>query len=630
MNANLLKLLLCLSILCIPFALVPPSAEGKLVSIDKWQFKWISASNGSHMEERNDSNDWIAVDARHPVPHNPDNNTAAWLKIELPDGQATDWKQTGLFIDKLYGHHIEIFAGDRLIYDCSRDYAYDVFKIAVPLDSVDLGKTVYIKIVSLGDRIGIHKPIEIGQFEGQLARYYKNDLIDLIFGSSLLLVAAVMLMCSIFLKSQYSSWVSLAIVILTTGIMIITFSPFPYYYFDVNGKLFLALFDLSLFVFLPALAFFVEKALDCGKSSILARFRLFLTVNSAICTVLLICNEITGGRYMNIYYFCTVTLLAIVMFVQFAIIVGVSMRSAIKGNKDAGILFIGLAIFAVLSIGELVVFFVQDKNYELSVWKWGILAIFLSFIFILSRKLVGYHEQVVKHSKELELFNNRVQRHEKMEILSELAASVAHEVRNPLQVTRGFLQLLSETSEQKSKKYLALAIEELDRASGIITDFLTFAKPQLDDVTVLRLSDEFEHIEGILTPMANLQGGKIRFQIPGHLFVKGNSSKLKQAFINIIKNSIEALDGEGTIQVWAYVNGGEVAVHVKDNGDGMDQYELSRLGEPYFSSKTKGTGLGLMVTFRIIEVMQGKIEFKSVKSIGTEVIVRFPAADRAE
>jgi len=175
-----------------------------------------------------------------------------------------------------------------------------------------------------------------------------------------------------------------------------------------------------------------------------------------------------------------------------------------------------------------------------------------------------------------------------------------------------------------------MALEELDRASAIITDFLTFAKPEGGKVTTLNVLEEFIHIEGILIPLANLQGGKITVHIPKNLYVRGNSSKFKQAFINIIKNSIEALRGEGDIQIWSYEENDDVVIHIKDNGEGMDEEVLARLGEPYFSNKTKGTGLGLMVTFRIIEVMNGQIHFTSKKGAGTEVVIRFPSVQVEE
>ncbi|MDF2717314.1 MAG: integral rane sensor signal transduction histidine kinase, partial [Paenibacillus sp.] len=529
-------LLGCLFIFLVPFILPPPEAYGKMISSDPvvgWQFKWAAQPDGGPtMEERNDPNGWIDANAVHPVPPNPENASAAWLKIELPQPQ-TERKQAGLFIDKLYGHIVDIYAGERIIYEAARSYSYDVFKIALPLEQRDMGQTIYVKIVTFSDRIGIHQAMDIAEYQEGLLQFFKYDLFDMIIGGSLVFFAAIMLICSSFLdKSQLTRWISLSLVILTTGTMIVTYSPFPYTFFQGYGKLCLLMFDLSLFVFLPALALFVEKALDGGKVTHIARLRKFIAAYSTFCIALLFFNELTDFKYIKIYYFFTLTVLGMIMLVQFVLLIGVSALHAIRGNKDALILSSGFALFAATAVGELIWFYAHQKNYELHLWKWGILCFVIAFIVILSRRIARDHKQLVNHSKELELFNTRLQRHEKMEIISELAASVAHEVRNPLQVTRGFLQLLRETSEDKPRKYLGLALEELDRASDIITDFLTFAKPQLDDVTVLRLCDEFEHIQGILAPMANLQGGDIRVQVSDNLYISGNSSKLKQAFVN--------------------------------------------------------------------------------------------------
>lgn len=170
-----------------------------------------------------------------------------------------------------------------------------------------------------------------------------------------------------------------------------------------------------------------------------------------------------------------------------------------------------------------------------------------------------------------------------------------------------------------------MALKEMDRASGIITDFLTFAKPQVEQIVPLNVYEELKHVTGILLPLANLAGGTIELEEAEDLCITGNSSKLKQAMINIVKNGIEALDGEGTVRIWAYAQSNEVIIHIQDDGVGMDALELSRLGEPYFSNKSKGTGLGLMVTYRIIKSMNGTIHFNSRKGFGTEAIIRFPA-----
>ncbi|PYI55898.1 sensor histidine kinase [Paenibacillus flagellatus] len=613
------------------FWLGPPLAHGESgahAEIAHWEFRWDTRPDTDSPPANTDAlGAWTRLEAGDPLPDQPDGAVDAWVKFELPAAQLSEWRRPGLFVDKLYAHRVELFAGERKLFESDRDYSYDVYKLAIPLDRSETDRTYYLKISSKSDRLGLHRAMEVAEYDERLSSFYRNDAIDIVLGGSLAFFAAIMLVCSIFLrKSQLPRWISLALVILTTGVLVASYTPLPYTYFAPYGKLFLVSFDLSLFLFLPMLLLFIEKTLDAGRSSLLARLRQFQVVYSAFCVAFMLFNELTDTRFMSWYYFFTVTVLGIVMVVQLAVLVGVTAVHAFRGHTDAIIMSAGFGLFAATGAGELVWFYARSLNYELFLWKWAVLGFVLAFIVVLARRFANDHERVLRHSKELELYNNRLQRHEKMEIISELAASVAHEVRNPLQVTRGFIQLLCEKGDGKEKAYLQYALEELDRASGIITDFLTFAKPQLDDVTVLRLSDEFEHIEGILVPMAHLQGGEIRVDVEDDLYVRGNSSKLKQAFVNIIKNSIEALNGEGKIEIRAYRELDDVVVRVIDNGHGMDEDELSRLGEPYFSSKTKGTGLGLMVTFRIIEVMQGRLEFISKKGVGTEAIVRFPYA----
>jgi two-component system sporulation sensor kinase B len=124
---------------------------------------------------------------------------------------------------------------------------------------------------------------------------------------------------------------------------------------------------------------------------------------------------------------------------------------------------------------------------------------------------------------------------------------------------------------------------------------LTFAKPGVDTVELFEVSGELKHVTGILVPLANLQGGAIELHLQDDLQVLGSSAKFKQAFINLIKNSIESLQDEGLIIVTAWKTSRHIVISVQDNGEGMKVSELARLGEPYYSNKTKGTGLGLIV-----------------------------------
>ncbi|WP_110931582.1 sensor histidine kinase [Paenibacillus bouchesdurhonensis] len=593
-------------------------------TIGNWEIAWTSDSDLDLSEQNLDKLDWIPVSTQAPAPERPKDADTQWIKIDLPELKL---ELSTVLISKIYGKHILAIYNGAKIYESDRSFNYEINSVLLPVDKIDSEKTLYIG-VSSQRRIGIPNEIQVGEYQELLKKYVKGNISDFILGSTLIFIAVIMLACTVFLRSDnLVIWVSLCAVFLSSGVIVVTYSSFLYWLFEDLGKVYVTLFDAALFILLPAFTFFFERVFGSGYYSIIRKFRNFQVVYSVICTLLLILNELTSGRAFPIYNLISQEFLGFIIITQFVLLLSIVTIYTFQKNKDAVIFSIGFLILAVLGIGELVWFYSQNSYYDLYLWKWGVVCFLISLIIILGRRFAENHEQVVEYSKQLEMFNNELQRSEKMEIISEMAASVAHEVRNPLQVTRGFIQLLAEKHENSEKVYLHMALDELDRASNIITDFLTFAKPEVGKVATLNLLQEFIHIEGILVPMANLQGGKIAVNIPDNLLIKGNSSKFKQAIINIIKNSIESLHGEGDIQVWGYKEDEWVYIHIKDNGEGMDSDVLARLGEPYFSNKTKGTGLGLMVTFRIIEVMQGEITFLSEKGVGTEAIIRFPSRE---
>ncbi|MEC0332362.1 ATP-binding protein [Paenibacillus macerans] len=600
--------------------------ESDVTPIDHWQITWTDKLDPQMSKEQLEALDgWIDVKADGEIPEKPKPGVSQWIKIQLPE--VTDNSHV-MFIEKMSAKHIVVNIDGTQVYESQRQFNYGINNVVVPITEKNSKQTVYIGVSSASNKIGLFAPIKIGDYQGLMKNFVKDNIPDLVLGSTLVFIAAIMLICSLFLKYvNIPMWFSLCAVIFSGGLLVLTYPSFVFWMFDytIAGRLLMVLFDLALFTLLPSLTYFFEQVFGPGYKSLIRRSRKIVVAYSMLCFLVLIVNELSGNRFYTIYSVITGQLLGYIIIVQFLILAGTLTANVIKGNKEAVILLAGFLIFALLSVGELGWYYYSVQHYTMFLWKLGVICFLGALIIILSRRFVENHEQVVEYSKQLEMFNNELQRSEKMEIISELAASVAHEVRNPLQVTRGFLQLLVEKQQNSEKVYLNMALEELDRASAIITDFLTFAKPEAGKVTALNVLDEFIHIEGILIPLANLQGGKISVHIPKNLYVRGNSSKFKQAFINIIKNSIEALKGEGEILIWGYEEEDSIVIHIKDNGEGMDKEVLARLGEPYFSNKTKGTGLGLMVTFRIIEVMNGEIHFASEKGAGTEVVIRFPS-----
>ncbi|MGF3102005.1 ATP-binding protein [Rossellomorea sp. DUT-2] len=215
---------------------------------------------------------------------------------------------------------------------------------------------------------------------------------------------------------------------------------------------------------------------------------------------------------------------------------------------------------------------------------------------------------------------------EKMEVLAQLAASISHEVKNPLTVIKGFLRLLKQENLPVGKKeqYLAIASSELNRAEEIINDYLTFAKPDPDQVENISISKQLNKLVDMVEPLSNQQSVDVHKSIMDATIV-GNTRSFQQAFLNIIKNAIESMPKGGTLTILSKVQKGNVNITITDTGVGMTSEQHARLGEPYFSTKEKGTGLGLMVSYRIIEAMRGVITVESRIGKGTSFQIIFPS-----
>lgn len=625
-----------LLLLVVPLLLVSTITMGKSdvenaqIEISDWQFMWDDETmlpvSPALVKDREKEN-WLAGAPEENRPPMLDGGYSAWNRFTLP---AFPWKYSAIMIDLIKGQNVVVFMDDEQVYEAKRDYMYPNHSLLIPVHPEDAGKTLYIWANGTSHSVpGIHSKVILGDYEQLQGTLIRKGLKDIILGSSLLIMAVIMLISGMFLpKYTIPSWMSLSVVILASGILLVTYSPFLYNFYGDFGRLWVTLFDLSLFAVLPALYYYFENIYGPGPYRILRYCRRFQMIYSIVCLILLAGNIMYPQTFYEIY-FVTVKVLGILIIFQMLLLIGITILYASKRNNEAYIFSVGVGMMAAATLGDMFAFYYFGGHYKFFLSKWGIIAMVVSLFVMLERKLVRSHEQALTYSRKLEMFNDELQRSEKMEIISELAASVAHEVRNPLQVTRGFMQLLSEDSKGKEREHFDLALKELDRASSLITDFLSFAKPELEQETKLNVRDELNHIRGILQPLANLSGGTIELDITNDLFMIGNAAKLKQAIINIVKNSIEALDGDGLVRIWAYGRNGEIVIHIQDDGVGMDEEDLARLGEAYFTKKPKGTGLGLMVTFRIIEAMQGSIHFYSKKGSGTEVVIRFPSIKSA-
>ncbi|WP_088067532.1 ATP-binding protein [Gottfriedia luciferensis] len=231
---------------------------------------------------------------------------------------------------------------------------------------------------------------------------------------------------------------------------------------------------------------------------------------------------------------------------------------------------------------------------------------------------------------EKKILHREIQRAEKLNTLSEMAASIAHEVRNPLTVVKGFLQLMQESKNNQSMEYLPLVLSELGRAEGIINDYLNFAKPQFDKVEIINLKQCVSDVITLLEPLALKQNVKLKGDLVAESLISTDKNQFKQALINLIKNAIEATNSGGYVHLKLFEVKEKTIITIRDNGKGMTKEQLSRIGTLFYSTKEKGTGVGTTISVRIIEAMNGTISFESNLDEGTKVTITLPKIELYE
>lgn len=218
---------------------------------------------------------------------------------------------------------------------------------------------------------------------------------------------------------------------------------------------------------------------------------------------------------------------------------------------------------------------------------------------------------------------DKLMRLEKLALLGQLSAGLAHELRNPMQSVRGFVQFLF---EEQNHHYKDIVLTELDRMNQLVNDFLMATQPTAPKKEKYVLEEIVEETIELIRGEAHLYNVEVHFAPETKTtLVFVDHSQIKQVLINLLKNAIEAVgEASGKIIVSTKRISQEVVViEVIDNGVGISITIIERLGEPFFSTKDKGTGLGLSISKRIIQEHQGMIEFKNTQA-GTKVSVTLP------
>lgn len=221
--------------------------------------------------------------------------------------------------------------------------------------------------------------------------------------------------------------------------------------------------------------------------------------------------------------------------------------------------------------------------------------------------------------------NNSLKELEKEKTLRNSLFKLTHEIKNPLAVCKGYLDMLDINNKKNCEKYIGIIKNEIERTLIIMDDFLDYTKIKLNknvmDV-ILLLEDTVDSMEPLFDKFDVDVSSDF---IDDEIYIDGDYNRLKQVLVNILKNSIEARKEENAkINLNTKLRDKKLIISISDNGVGMDKEELKNIGKAFYTTKVKGTGLGVLLSREIVESHEGSIVYNSIKNEGTTVMIELP------
>lgn len=201
---------------------------------------------------------------------------------------------------------------------------------------------------------------------------------------------------------------------------------------------------------------------------------------------------------------------------------------------------------------------------------------------------------------------------------------ITHEIKNPIAVCNGYLQMFDVNKLEHSRSYIPIIRDEIDKVLTLLEDFLSITKIKLnkDIVDIYYLLEE---VTGHLKPILKENNIHCNFVIPdAETYIEADYNRLNQVFLNLLKNSIESIEGMGDIELYTKETRDYIYIYLTDNGTGISKENLKKMNEPFFTTKKKGTGLGVFLSREIIKLHHGDISYRSILGKGTTVQVKLP------
>ncbi|MBJ7984199.1 ATP-binding protein [Bacillus cereus] len=244
------------------------------------------------------------------------------------------------------------------------------------------------------------------------------------------------------------------------------------------------------------------------------------------------------------------------------------------------------------------------------------------FFFIISHSLLKRFQSYVR--TVVEMMNN-MKESENLAVIGTMSTTIAHEIRNPLTALKGFTQIQKERNLEDTMSY-EIMLQEIERINEFVSELMLLGKPKPTNYEGCNIREILLYVVQLMESYATQYKVKFHLQVDGNLpVINGDDKQLKQVLLNIIKNGIESMPEGGNIQIHAYGKAGEnLCISVEDQGFGIENEKIEKIGKAFYTTKENGTGLGLMITYKIIEEHQGSIVIQSSMGVGTKVEIYLP------
>ena len=308
------------------------------------------------------------------------------------------------------------------------------------------------------------------------------------------------------------------------------------------------------------------------------------------------------NQFTNLYFLLIIYILFLIIYF---------IKKKIKLND-----YVFLDILAITSsVIYIIWIYLFNKNYfDIK----NLLIIIISYIFIINITRLVYET-----SEKILTINTTLKELEKEKQIRLSLFKITHEIKNPIAVCKGYLDMLNTKDTNQVERYIPILKSEIDRLLSLLQDFLLINKSNLD-LDVMDINMLVEETIDKLKPLLDENNIKLDLNlIDDEIYINGDFNRLSQVLINIIKNSIESINTKGKITINSSIKNNKCYISIKDNGCGMSKEILDKIKEPFFTTKKRGSGLGVALIYEIIEAHGAKINYDSEYGKGTKVDLVF-------